>query len=400
MNLIQSIFNFFLTLSFVNLFVICDDVPSPRDAQTSSLVNNKLYFFGGSSVDNFTNHVWYLDLSNSFNVSVPPLYKGQEMLFAVSFASSCVSPIDNSSVFLIGGNMSLADNASVPFYPFEVYIFDSKMSYWRPANIIGYNNSYTARYSMQAVIDNDGKIFMFGGGDSNVTNVNITKNAWYNDMHMLDTTTMKWSTLLLCCFDIKMVRLFNTKSFTWSNKQTIGASIDNRGRHTAVLTQNGSIIIYGGSTINITQVSPNLAVLDINTWEWSIPNISQKNVPPSLVYHSATIFGNYMIVSFGQILLQLSPATISYIYILDIRNYTWVTVATINNLEAIPIPTNPSSSTYTLIIVVTSFVGIILIGSVITGIFIYKKRQEHRHSIATHGTLLKFENLKFVIICI
>ncbi|KAF0538411.1 galactose oxidase [Gigaspora margarita] len=150
----------------------------PRYAQTSSFVNNKLYFFGGFIGDNVKNEVWYLDLSSSFNVSVPPWHKGQESPLAVNLASSCVSPIDNSSVFLIGGNMSLAYNASIPFYPSEVYIFDSKLSYWRPTNIIGYNNSFTARYSMQAIIDNDGKIFMFGGGDSNVTNVKITKIAW------------------------------------------------------------------------------------------------------------------------------------------------------------------------------------------------------------------------------
>ncbi|KAF0526949.1 galactose oxidase [Gigaspora margarita] len=162
-------------------------------------------------------------------------------------------------------------------------------------------------------------------------------------------------------------------------KQTTGASIDSRAGHTAVLTQNGRILIYGGSTINYTQVSPDLVVLDINTWEWSIPNILQKDAPPSLV-HSATIYENYMIISFGLQISQLSPARINYVYVLDIRNYTWATVATINNLKSIPVPTNPSIPT---LIIVTSVTGIILIGSVIAGIFIYKKRKERCHSIAT-----------------
>ncbi|KAF0526944.1 galactose oxidase [Gigaspora margarita] len=391
-----------------------------RVAQTSSLVNNKLYFFGGLSGDTFTNETWYLDLSNSFNVSMPPWHKGQETLVAVGFASSCVSPIDNSSVFLIGGNMLLANNASAPFYPSEVYKFDSKNSYWRPVNVIGYNNSFTSRYIMQAIIDNDGKIFIFGGRntDINISDINITTSAWYNDMHMLDITSLKWSTLnisqnvpLPCIayaavllptdeiiyiggvellllgnprlVDIKMVRLFNTKSFTWSTKQITGASIDSRGGHTAVLTQNGSIIIYGGSTINYTQVAPDLMVLDINNWEWSIPNIPQTNAPQLLTHHSAAIYENYMIVSFGRIVSQLSPATINGINILDIRNYTWVAVATINNLESTPVPT---VLTPTLNIVVTSVASIIIIGSVIAGIFIYKKRQVRRHSIATPGS--------------
>ncbi|CAG8630126.1 14121_t:CDS:2, partial [Gigaspora margarita] len=60
---------------------------------------------------------------------------------------------------------------------------------------------------------------------------------------------------------------------------------------------------------------------------------------------------------------------------------------TLNNLGPHE-PTNtgiPSSSTSTLIIVVISVAGIILIGSAIAGIFIYKKRQEHFHPIATPG---------------
>ncbi|RIB12748.1 hypothetical protein C2G38_2199809 [Gigaspora rosea] len=203
-------------------------IATPGSAQASSLVNNKLYFFGG----------------------------GQEMPVEVVFASSCVSPIDNSTIFLIGGTISLAYNASVPFYPLE------------------------------AVIDNDGKIFMFGGSDSNVTNVNITKNAWYNDMHMLDATTMKWSTLNIAqnvplpCIAYAAVLLPTAEIIIL---QTTGENIDSRLGHTAVLTQNGNIIIYGGSTINATQVSPDLVVLDINTWEWSIPNIPQKDAPSSLI---------------------------------------------------------------------------------------------------------------------
>ncbi|CAG8562496.1 46081_t:CDS:2 [Gigaspora margarita] len=143
-------------------------------------------------------------------------------------------------------------------------------------------------------------------------------------------------------------------------------------------------------TINSTQVSPDLAVLNINTWEWSIPNISQKNAPPSLAFHSATTYEIYMIISFGWSIRKTSPS--SSIYILDIRSYTWVTTTAINNLgplEPTPIPTNagiPSSSTPTLIIVVSSVTGIVLFGSAIAGIFMYKKRQERRHYIATPGS--------------
>ncbi|CAG8741303.1 40532_t:CDS:2, partial [Gigaspora margarita] len=127
--------------------------------------------------------------------------------------------------------------------------------------------------------------------------------------------------------------------------------------------QNGSIIIYGGGTKNFTQVYPDLAILDVNTWEWSIPNIPQKDAPPSRLFHSTAIYENYMIVSFGRLASELTPTIIKLIYILDIRDYTWVTETTINNLGSTPVPNNPSSSISTLIIVVTIVAGIILIGS-------------------------------------
>ncbi|KAF0526950.1 galactose oxidase [Gigaspora margarita] len=350
-----------------------------------------------------------------------PWHKDQGLPLAINYASSCVSPIDNS-VFLIGGVRPFIINTNDNFYSSEVYEFDPNTSYWKGLNITGYNSSFNTRYSIEAVIDNDGKFFIFGGRNNNISNDSNTTLIRYNDMHMLDTTTMKWSTLnisqnvpLPCTayaavllptaeiiyigglelpvlgslrlVDIKSIRLFNTKSFTWSIKQTTGASIDSRKRHTAVLTQNGSIIIYGGSTINSTQVSPDLAVLNINTWEWSIPNISQKNAPSLLEYHSSTLYENFMIVSFGSSVLKSSESI--FIYILDIRSYTWVTTTTTNNLgplEPTQIPTSagiPSSSKPTLIIIVTSIAGIVLIGSAIVGIFIYKKRQERHHYIAT-----------------
>ncbi|CAG8771172.1 26338_t:CDS:1, partial [Gigaspora margarita] len=46
--------------------------------------------------------------------------------------------------------------------------------------------------------------------------------------------------------------------------------------------QNGNIILYGGSAgSNLgLRVLPDLAVLDTNFWEWSIPSISQLIAPP------------------------------------------------------------------------------------------------------------------------
>ena len=64
------------------------------------------------------------------------------------------------------------------------------------------------------------------------------------------------------------------------------------------------IIIYGGGKIKnisyIEKVTPNLAILNTQTFEWTIPKVS-SNVGeiPLLSSHTANLVGSYMIVAFG-----------------------------------------------------------------------------------------------------
>ncbi|CAG8515399.1 19180_t:CDS:2 [Gigaspora margarita] len=48
-----------------------------------------------------------------------------------------------------------------------------------------------------------------------------------------------------------------------------------------------------------TQAVPYIAELNTNTWIWSIPNVSKTNAPPSLSFHSAAIYGDYMFIAFA-----------------------------------------------------------------------------------------------------
>ncbi|CAG8833179.1 9903_t:CDS:2 [Gigaspora margarita] len=55
-----------------------------------------------------------------------------------------------------------------------------------------------------------------------------------------------------------------------------GDHIDGRVGHSAILIQNGNILIIGGSNdaYGYATVSPALGVLNTNTWMWIIPNPS------------------------------------------------------------------------------------------------------------------------------
>ncbi|KAF0548084.1 galactose oxidase [Gigaspora margarita] len=424
MNLFQNIKTFLLIIILLFSFVNCKDIPKPRYRQTSSLIGNRLYFFGGdfSTTDliydnsaNITNEVWYLDLSSSFDTATPPWNKDVGMPIGYVFGASCVSPIDNS-VFLVGGRMFIPNTANVNLSSSPVYVFNSNISLWTTPNIIGFNSSFKMRTEIQPVIDSYGKIYTFGGNNYTYSNVPY---ADYNDMSTLDTTSMIWFTLPkfantpLPFFDytatllpngiivyiggfkstppdqyeaVSMyeIQTFNTINYSWSTKNANGTYIDTRAYHSAVLTQNGEIIIYGGSMWNDTSkpAAPYLAKLDTNSWMWSITNLSQINAP-QLCYHSAALYGDYMIIAFG-LNPSLSPnsnSTLSNnLYILDIKNYTWVT--SFNTIQPLP----PTSYPYGLFIGIGIGAGIILFG--VVGFLLYKwiKQRKYQKYIATPGT--------------
>ncbi|KAF0464559.1 galactose oxidase [Gigaspora margarita] len=335
--------------------------------QSNALIGTKLYFFGGSPADvsslsapsglpNNSNEVFYFDLSNSslINTVTPTWYKDVEMPIASLYHTSCVNPND-SAVFIFGGRQYLP-NSSNPSYYSPVYRLDHNKNSWSIPNITGYNSTFTNRTSIQAVIDNTGKVFIFGGGRRSATGGDP---SFFNDMNIFDITSMSWTTLVISqapppsyaytatllpsgiivyiggvdyisgIIPVKMseIRTFNTTSFTWSIKSANGSSISSRLGHSAVLNQNGDIIIYGGSDHDILgpQVFPDLAVLNTNSWVWSIPNIPSSNIPQVLASHSAVLYKNYMFVAFGVITSTGGALYNKDYYILDTQKYVWVT---------------------------------------------------------------------------
>ncbi|KAF0549481.1 galactose oxidase [Gigaspora margarita] len=320
---------FFVIFGSRYFFVICQNVPSPRCQQTSTLVSTRLYFFGGNTGIIVSNEVWYLDLSSSFNISTPPWHSDVVMPVGYNFGTSCLSPIDNSTVFLIGGRTWIVNTHNFS-YTSSVYKFDSKVSQWTTPTINNFNSSFETRQEMQSVIDNNGKIFVFGRA-----NYNSSTTFCYNDMNILDITIMTWSTptqsqSVLTYLDytatllpnglivyiggrsgsststspnnMSQIQVFDTKSYTWSIKPASGSTIASRECHSAVLTQDENIIIYGGSLYDssgsIAYALSDIAVLNTNSWAWSVPSVSGTGAPP-LTQHSAVLYKNYMILAFG-----------------------------------------------------------------------------------------------------
>ncbi|KAF0544017.1 galactose oxidase [Gigaspora margarita] len=256
-----------------------------------------------------------------FNANSTPWNKNSiKIPVAISQNAICIS---SSSIFLIGGTMRDPMYQTVN-YSSSFYTLNLDDSQWTIPNITGVNETFLGRQDLKAVIDSHRRIFLFGGIGFRL---NLTV---FGDMNIINMNTMTSLTLPIQNLPrsgYTATLLKNNCIFTLV--QAIGDKISSRSGHSAVLTQNETIIIYGGGTVAyyFIQSEPVLATLDttVNPMRWIIPNNnSTSNVPPSLRYHSATLYNNFMLIAFGWIstnTFQLNDR----IYIYDVINNNWIT---------------------------------------------------------------------------
>ncbi|RGB29350.1 hypothetical protein C1646_795588 [Rhizophagus diaphanus] len=331
---------------------ICHSItPLERYAQSSVLVDKKLFFFGGSLLLSPINQILYLDVSKPFNTLDPPF----EILNVTtpvrsSFATTFFNPLKNV-IYLFGGIMRNDSNTKINDDRSNLYSFDLETYKW---SIPQTNETAPGRkIQMNGVINNKtGKFYVFGGFSGK-------NNTALGDMNIFDTISSTWlkgstkgsppsligytATLLsnrTIVFiggkelylnklrDINQLALYDTEVDQWTSMIARGITLGNRYSHSAVLTPDERIIIFGGNTNDLTiPVLNQLAVLNtkVNPYEWSVPTPA---LPSSLIIslHSATLVGNYMFVNFGKTYMKDEcQKPLPYFYILDIRNFTWVT---------------------------------------------------------------------------
>ncbi|CAG8491682.1 90_t:CDS:2 [Dentiscutata heterogama] len=222
-------------MSTLLLFLFASSVtsqfsPDPRQYQDSVLIGNRLFIFGGyTGKPQYTNETIYLDLSKSFDTSHPPWSKDVKGTAPISaeFGTACLSPIDNSTVYIIGG--VAYNEISLEFVkPSLVYTFNSIESKWSVLNASGlttFDSNTTNVYNdMQAVMRHN-LVFLFSGtntlkpSESNLSTVSTLVTT----LNVLNTRTMTWL------------------SFNFSNAPTP------REGYTATLLKNGYIVYIGGT---------------------------------------------------------------------------------------------------------------------------------------------------------
>ncbi|RHZ53502.1 hypothetical protein Glove_441g78 [Diversispora epigaea] len=406
---------FFTLLLLINS-ILCYN-PLNRYLHNSIIIDNRLLILGGFTNTTGSYELFYLNLLKPFdnnNLTWTLIPEGNLTVYV--YRSTSILSTDNSTIYLIGG-VKMNQNGYYDFSnPFYTYNYPT--SKWDTPKIIG--NGVPIRQSIEGVIDNFGIIYLFGG--YNVTNFTDFTGELYNDIYSFNTVSMAWTTLStsgdipkpcsgysanilpngyivyiggvepnalninFTLVKINNIKLFNTKSYKWSQMNAIGDIVDSRTSHNSILTPDGHIIIFGGRTQEYTSVSPILALLDTNTYpyEWSIPGGASFNSPPSIYGSTANLYYNYMIITFGRNINTLEYNSKVYLY--DIKSNTWVTsfvptntLTTNNSTNINDSSTNTTNSSKSLAIGLGfTIAAIIIIISCIAIFIIYrrKKREE------------------------
>ncbi|PKY49270.1 galactose oxidase [Rhizophagus irregularis] len=241
-----------------------------HDSELGGVNKDLIFIVGGVNWnDPDTNYVYSLNTkTNELSVpivqgKVPPPRKGIS------------SVIYEGKFYLFGGQAATA-GVNDALYFNDFIIFDTINLNWQVGSLV---NSPTARILHSATIVN-GVIYYIGGK----TQVNVYPPL--TEIYQYDIVGNTWSLKKATAADPKFMP-------------------GPRAGHTSIL-MDGKIVIYGGyfSSGDIQYKLPakeTIAILDVNTLVWSIPEFDARidNPIPKLFLHTATEMGEIMVIAFG-----------------------------------------------------------------------------------------------------
>ncbi|CAB5352892.1 unnamed protein product [Rhizophagus irregularis] len=295
-----------------------------RKGHTASYMDNKIYFLGGAIENYFeTNDFFYLDVSKPFNLdsTLPIVDLSNDARKIHPHSSSGVSTIcgpNKDTIFLICGV-----SKDSFFYRF----INNKE--WVP--VISFDN---VQWSSAVCNKNGSYIYIYDGSviHDEITIMDIS--SW-NIFLLPDLNIPNYLAPAILLPDGRIAYIGKRIDDLWVNS-TSGIEPSSRALHTAVLTQDDLIIIYGGVDSQFLPVPDQISVLDtkVDSFTWSVPNIDP--VPSSAPFrdHTATIVGNYMIIAFGEYRNTTNDIFSDQIHMIDVsekNNYMWVKSFTPNN---------------------------------------------------------------------
>lgn len=190
----KTLFFYIIFFQLVAINVDCQRfVPMARKLHTAALVETKLHFLGGATIDKALNDFFYLDISKSFDKAsgglpfVDASNKAIEIPPHVGAVTSVFGELKDS-IFFFGGSMEQLNTPSR-----LMHSFNSAESKWKSVTVSPQSIVPERRMLTSAVTDNNNKIYIFGGG-FNVANVTgQTQYIFYNEMNIFDTINKIWT---------------------------------------------------------------------------------------------------------------------------------------------------------------------------------------------------------------
>ncbi|CDS11467.1 hypothetical protein LRAMOSA03730 [Lichtheimia ramosa] len=290
--------------------------------------NNSLIIFGGQNATTvYTNNLYQLtQTSDSFTwEELPQNNPPPGNLYGQAVISST-----GQTMLLLGGLSEATVNREMPIQMYSYNFSTQTWAGWANNNNANATNVPLNRQMFSASYDNSNTVYIFGGS--------LNNTAIYQDFYALDTRSMSFTPLpspnqgryghtasflsngklviiggvvataeTRALASMEQILVYDTQTRTWSAQQTQPDSTSNkypstRSDHSAVVTKDNKIIIFGGDSggdMRTRQYLNSVAILDTNTWTWTVPAID--GIPPSRRSFAAAglLDGEHLTVAFG-----------------------------------------------------------------------------------------------------
>lgn len=226
--------------------------PSARYKHAAAVVGENLYVVGGSRHGRYLSDVQVLDLRN---LEWSAVGSTQEAVFPAVAGHSLVKW--ENQLLLVAGHLKESSD--------EVKVWAIDLETHTCSTLKTDGKVPTARGG-QSVTLVGSRLIMFGGEDS--------KRRLLNDLHILDL-----------------------ENLTWEIIETKTTSPSARFDHTAELYADKYLLIFGGSSHSTC--FNDIYILDLQTMDWSQPEIQGAAVSPRGGHGGATVGDNWYIVGGG-----------------------------------------------------------------------------------------------------
>ncbi|CAG8462313.1 23275_t:CDS:2 [Gigaspora margarita] len=286
--------------------------PYVGESHSSVLIDRKLYFIGGfrvydsdgNRIENTTNEFFYLDVSKQFTLNDSSTIPWNDLTNTggpkLALTAVCSGEF-NDMIYVFGGK-----NNEIVLEGITVYQYNLIKKQW--INNIKAKRIDPSNRSYNSCAKFNGSMIIMSG--QYIHNDDVLNDAW-----LFNTVKSSWR-LSQNRENVNLIR-FGYQAISFIDAGTIilyiGGTTDRR------------VIIFGGSD-NTTHFG-DLWILNIETFQWSIGNITNPISDLQVSGHTATLIDNYMLVAFGQFSNFSTGYLSSKIFLLDVSqndSYKWV----------------------------------------------------------------------------